>query len=639
MAESRIILSVADFTQIPNPAAGQFAIAIDILDNIPKKKDSAGVITPLGGSSVESYVDLAGFPVTGKDDTVYIAEDTNYIYRWDGMAYVEISASASPDVIYVDNYSALLLLTGDTTKLYVTINDELFIDGPNTFQKLANSAYRWDGSAYVDVAQQVSFEYAGLDLWNASGLVSNLNILYRGTDSAGNETWFQGGGGMDTFSEITPITPFEFSNGGPGGAKTSALQINSGSSVDFNVNNSVAMAGGTVNAGADNSVAFGQTAIADNTNSFAALGGQASGSDSAAIGGTGTTTDSAATNSVALSGGQTNGPNSLAASGGSANSDSSTAVSGANASNFYAFAANQGSSADGVNSTAVATGNISVAATNSFAAAAGSVVFGNTAAGLAGGSAGSNEAFAASGGSQANGTASAAVAGGETTNDAESQFAANPGSIARGQNSTALAGGQTDALASNSVALGQVTAIQPDTTYVDKLNISNVAPGTPITTLGLDADGLVVEADVPLIYDAVIPAAQAQTLFSSPVSLITAPGLGKLILPMSPLTVTRLAGTVEFNHANLHGFVNFGVVYDVTMPAASANAPYPIDTFWLSDSGFTKRTALFEQTLATGLGVISDFENKPLFLACAAGDATQGDCDVRIRFEYKIIDV
>ncbi len=42
---------------------------------------------------VVSYTNLAGFPATGETGKIYVADDTNKVYRWSGSAYVEISAS------------------------------------------------------------------------------------------------------------------------------------------------------------------------------------------------------------------------------------------------------------------------------------------------------------------------------------------------------------------------------------------------------------------------------------------------------------------------------------------------------------------------------------------------------------------
>ena len=44
-------------------------------------------------SQVRPYANLGAFPATGTLKTIYIAEDTNYIYRWNGTAYIEISVA------------------------------------------------------------------------------------------------------------------------------------------------------------------------------------------------------------------------------------------------------------------------------------------------------------------------------------------------------------------------------------------------------------------------------------------------------------------------------------------------------------------------------------------------------------------
>jgi len=40
---------------------------------------------------VKEYVNLAGFPVTGEEGKIYVAQDTNKTYRWSGSAYTVIS--------------------------------------------------------------------------------------------------------------------------------------------------------------------------------------------------------------------------------------------------------------------------------------------------------------------------------------------------------------------------------------------------------------------------------------------------------------------------------------------------------------------------------------------------------------------
>ena len=44
-------------------------------------------------SQVLTYADLASFPVTGANNTIYIAEDTNTAYYWDGSAYTVLGTA------------------------------------------------------------------------------------------------------------------------------------------------------------------------------------------------------------------------------------------------------------------------------------------------------------------------------------------------------------------------------------------------------------------------------------------------------------------------------------------------------------------------------------------------------------------
>lgn len=64
------------------------------------KKASLGEDGKVPASQLPSYVDdvvefenRAGFPESGEENKIYVAKDTNIIYRWSGSDYVEISAS------------------------------------------------------------------------------------------------------------------------------------------------------------------------------------------------------------------------------------------------------------------------------------------------------------------------------------------------------------------------------------------------------------------------------------------------------------------------------------------------------------------------------------------------------------------
>jgi hypothetical protein len=59
---------------------------------------------------VLEYANLAAFPVTGETGKIYVALDTNKIYRWSGSAYVEISPGAIPPVTSVNTKTGDVVL-------------------------------------------------------------------------------------------------------------------------------------------------------------------------------------------------------------------------------------------------------------------------------------------------------------------------------------------------------------------------------------------------------------------------------------------------------------------------------------------------------------------------------------------------
>lgn len=88
--------------------------AIANVNNGFAKLDGSGKIlaSQIPGSIEEvlEFANLAAFPGTGTTSKLYVALDTNKVYRWSGSAYVEISASpGSTDAV-----------TEGTTNLYFT---------------------------------------------------------------------------------------------------------------------------------------------------------------------------------------------------------------------------------------------------------------------------------------------------------------------------------------------------------------------------------------------------------------------------------------------------------------------------------------------------------------------------------------
>lgn len=93
-------------TYLTSISSGDVTTALGYTPENPANKGAANGYASLdsGGkvpsSQLPSYVDdvleyanLAAFPATGSSGIIYVAADTNKAYRWSGSAYVEISAS------------------------------------------------------------------------------------------------------------------------------------------------------------------------------------------------------------------------------------------------------------------------------------------------------------------------------------------------------------------------------------------------------------------------------------------------------------------------------------------------------------------------------------------------------------------
>lgn len=61
---------------------------------------------------VLEYANLAAFPATGETGKVYVALDTNKVYRWSGSAYIELSAAGTADTATKLATARTIALTG-----------------------------------------------------------------------------------------------------------------------------------------------------------------------------------------------------------------------------------------------------------------------------------------------------------------------------------------------------------------------------------------------------------------------------------------------------------------------------------------------------------------------------------------------
>jgi phage-related tail fiber protein len=82
--------------------------------------DSSGKVPaaqlPSYVDDVLEYATFTGFPVTGSSGIIYVAQDTNKIFRWSGSAYVEISPTAgNADTATKLATSRTITLSGDVS--------------------------------------------------------------------------------------------------------------------------------------------------------------------------------------------------------------------------------------------------------------------------------------------------------------------------------------------------------------------------------------------------------------------------------------------------------------------------------------------------------------------------------------------
>jgi hypothetical protein len=152
---------------------------------------------PGGGGGVESYPTIGDFPTTGIEDVIYIAEDTNLLYRWDGAAYVLVGGAGPGGTDNVDTYADLgsFPVTGAADVIYIADD--------------TNIIYRWDGISYVPLTAAAGtkdvYEYADLASFPGTGqadvlyIAADTNILYRWDGS----TYVPVGGDNHEYATVT----------------------------------------------------------------------------------------------------------------------------------------------------------------------------------------------------------------------------------------------------------------------------------------------------------------------------------------------------------------------------------------------------------------------------------------------------
>jgi hypothetical protein len=104
-----------------SPALDDLTIIGDPTTGISKKITLSQMASLFTGT-VEEYANFAAFPLVGVADTIYIALDTNVLYRWNGSAYVELSPNIINSLVFSDanGFDGTINLVGSVATLTIT---------------------------------------------------------------------------------------------------------------------------------------------------------------------------------------------------------------------------------------------------------------------------------------------------------------------------------------------------------------------------------------------------------------------------------------------------------------------------------------------------------------------------------------
>lgn len=134
------------------PALSDLTIIGDPTTGISKKITLSQMASLFTGT-VEEYANLAAFPLVGTADTIYIALDTNVLYRWDTTltSYVELSPNIVTSLVFSDanGFDGNISLVGSVATLTITTaltqGSVAFIGASGALSQ-DNANYFWDNT-------------------------------------------------------------------------------------------------------------------------------------------------------------------------------------------------------------------------------------------------------------------------------------------------------------------------------------------------------------------------------------------------------------------------------------------------------------------------------------------------------------
>lgn len=163
------------------------------------KKITLSQMASLFTGTVEEYANLASFPLVGTADTIYIALDTNIIYRWNTgtSAYVELSPNIVTSLVFNDanGFDGTISLVGSTATLTITTaltQGSIGFIGASGALTQDNSNFFWDNTN-KRLGINTNAPTTAIDAFG-SGIIGRLNgtstnNAFLGFASAGTNKW------------------------------------------------------------------------------------------------------------------------------------------------------------------------------------------------------------------------------------------------------------------------------------------------------------------------------------------------------------------------------------------------------------------------------------------------------------------
>jgi hypothetical protein len=212
------------YTKVTTDSKGRVTsgttLAAGDIPNLDAAKITSGVID---AARLPSYVDdvveaanLASFPATGETGKIYVALDTNKVYRWSGTVYVYITSGAVDSV--AGKTGVVTLVAGDVglgsveNKSSATIRSEITSGNVTTalgftpYNATNPSGYITSAGTAANVSGTVAVANGGTGSSTAAGALTNLGA-YPASNPSGYTT------NTGTVTGVTGTAPIVSSGG------------------------------------------------------------------------------------------------------------------------------------------------------------------------------------------------------------------------------------------------------------------------------------------------------------------------------------------------------------------------------------------------------------------------------------------